>query len=221
MSQTHESNYHKFHTNTLQWRHDKRDGVSHHRRLDCLLNHLFRRRSKKTLNFRATGLCEGNSLVIGEFPAQRASDAENASIWWRHQLHWRHDERNGVSNHRRLECLLNRLSRCRSKKTSNLRVTDLCDGNTPVTGGFPSQRASNAENVPIWWRHHDHENIKISSAEWCPFGYGPTTHASCSFWDTYHYFATALASKDRHCCSHWSIPLTRNIPVYVTERLGS
>ena len=25
----------------------------------------------------------------------------------------------------------------------------------PVTGRFPSQRASNAENVPIWWHHHD------------------------------------------------------------------
>ena len=23
-------------------------------------------------------------------------------------------------------------------------------------GGFPAQMASNAENVSIWWRHHDH-----------------------------------------------------------------
>ena len=44
---------------------------------------------------------------------------------------------------------------CRSKKTSMLRVTGLYEGNPPVTGGFPSQRASNAENVSIWWRHHD------------------------------------------------------------------
>ena len=27
-------------------------------------------------------------------------------------------------------------------------------GEPPVTGGFPSQRASNTENVSIWWRHH-------------------------------------------------------------------
>ena len=27
--------------------------------------------------------------------------------------------------------------------------------NSPVTGEFPAQRASNAENVSIWWRHHD------------------------------------------------------------------
>ena len=48
-------------------------------------------------------------------------------------------------------------SRRRSKKTSKLRVTGLCEGNSTVTGEFPSQRASNAENVSIWWRHHVEE----------------------------------------------------------------
>ena len=28
-------------------------------------------------------------------------------------------------------------------------------GNSPVSGEFPSQRANNAENATIWWRHHD------------------------------------------------------------------
>ena len=51
-------------------------------------------------------------------------------------------------------CLLNRLFRCRSKKTSKLRVTDLCAGNSPVTGEFPARMVSNAENGSIWWRHH-------------------------------------------------------------------
>ena len=46
-------------------------------------------------------------------------------------------------------------SRRRSKKTSKLRVTGLCAGNSSVTGEFHAQRASNAENVSIWWRHHD------------------------------------------------------------------
>ena len=41
----------------------------------------------------------------------------------------------------------------RSKKTSKLHVTGLYEGNSPVTGEFPSQRAINAENVIIWWRH--------------------------------------------------------------------
>ena len=34
-------------------------------------------------------------------------------------------------------------------------VIGLCDGNSPVTGEFPAQSASNAENFAIWWRHHD------------------------------------------------------------------
>ena len=68
----------------LQWRHNECDGVSNHKLPDCLLNLFFRRRSKKTSKLRVTGFCEGNSPVTGEFPAQRASNAENISIWWRH-----------------------------------------------------------------------------------------------------------------------------------------
>ena len=40
------------------------------------------------------------------------------------------------------------------KKTSKLRATGLCEGNSPGTGEFPAQMASNAENVATWWRHH-------------------------------------------------------------------
>ena len=43
----------------------------------------------------------------------------------------------------------------RSKKTSKLRVTGLWVGNSPWTGEFPAQMARNAEDVSIWWRHHD------------------------------------------------------------------
>ena len=71
---------------TLQWRHNKHDGISNHQRFNCLLNHLFKRRSKKTSKLRVTGLCEGNPLVTGGFPSQRASNAENVSIWWRHRV---------------------------------------------------------------------------------------------------------------------------------------
>ena len=40
---------------------------------------------------------------------------------------------------------------------SKLHVTGLCVGNSPVSGEFPTQRASNAENDSIWWRHHVHD----------------------------------------------------------------
>ena len=77
--------YTRFLTNPLllQWRHNECDGVSNHRPDACLLNHLFRRRSKK---LSVTGLCEGNSPATGEFPAQRASDAENVPIWLCHHV---------------------------------------------------------------------------------------------------------------------------------------
>ena len=69
-------------------------------------------------------------------------------------LQWRHNGHDGVSNHRLLDCLLNRLFRRRRKKISKFCVTGLCEWKSPVTDGFPSQRVSNAENVSIWWRHH-------------------------------------------------------------------
>ena len=69
-------------------------------------------------------------------------------------LQWRHNDHGGVSNHQPHDCLLNLLFGRRSKKTSKLRVTGLCVDNSPVTGEFPAQIASNAENVSTWWRHH-------------------------------------------------------------------
>ena len=69
---------------TLQRHHNERNAVSNHQPHDCLLNRLFRRRSKKISMLRGTGLCEGNSSETGEFPVQMASNAENASIWWHH-----------------------------------------------------------------------------------------------------------------------------------------
>ena len=80
-----------------------------------------------------------------------------AKPWWLYAvgpLYWRHNGRDRVSNHQPLDCLLNCLFRHRSKKTSKLRVTGLCGGNSPVTGEFPAQRASDAGNVSIRWRHH-------------------------------------------------------------------
>ena len=64
--------------------------------------------------------------------------ARQESIRWNsmysHPLQWRYSDRNSVSNHRRLDCLIHFLIRRRSKKTSKLTVTGLCEGNPPVTG---------------------------------------------------------------------------------------
>ena len=92
-----------------------------------------------------------------------------------------HNERDGLSDHRYLGCLINRLFRRRSKKTSKLRVIGLCEGNSPVIGEFPTQRYSNAENISIWWRHHGHhgENCNIEITKGCPGQYVTVSLSEC------------------------------------------
>ena len=44
------------------------------------------------------------------------------------------------------------LFRPMTKKTTNPALLALCDGNLPMTGGFPSHRASNTESILMSWR---------------------------------------------------------------------
>ena len=92
-------------------------------------------------------------IITLSFNAVAAADREIVLLSIS-SLRWRHNGHDGVSNHQPHHCLLNRLFGCRPKKTSKLRVTGLCAGNSPETGEFPAQMASNAENVSIWWRRH-------------------------------------------------------------------
>ena len=78
-------------------------------------------------------------------------------------LQWRHNGRDTTPNHQPHDCLLKRLFRRRSKKTSKLRVTGLCAGNSPGIGEFPAQMASDARNVSIWWRHHGMQTFNAAS----------------------------------------------------------
>ena len=95
------------------------------------------------------------------------SDETRALQWIpKSALQWLRNERDGVSNHQPHHCLLNRLFRRRSKKTTKLHVTGLCVGNSPVIDEFPAQRASNAEIVSIWWHHHG-RRISVFYLDWC------------------------------------------------------
>ena len=90
--------------------------------------------------------------------------------WWMDSLQSCHNGRDGVSNHQPHDCLLNRLIRRGSKKTSKLRVTGLCAGKSPVTGEFPAQMDSNAENVSIWWRNHVNGKTTLWNTTWYVVG---------------------------------------------------
>ena len=108
-----------------------------------------------TLSYYPNPIISSNVLIA----RGRISTAHNVSLLRNERrysapLQWRHNKPDGISNHQPNECFLNLLFSCGSKKISTLRVTGLCEGNSPVNGEFPTQRASNAENVSIWWRHH-------------------------------------------------------------------
>ena len=74
-------------------------------------------------------------------------------LWGGDSLRWRHNGRDSVSYHQPRACT-QPFIQAQIKENIKLRVTGLCGGNSPVTDEFPAQIASNAENVPIWCRHH-------------------------------------------------------------------
>ena len=114
----------------------------------------------------------GDSEIFGDLPIR--------SVF---ALRWRHTERDGVSNHQPHDCFLNPFFRRRSKKTSKLRVTGPWAANSPVTGEFPAQRASNAENISIWWHHHGYWNAFKWLCTWFILSYKPSwKRFSATFW---------------------------------------
>ena len=140
---------------------------------------------------------------------------------WDFSLHWRHNGSHGVSNHQPQNCLLNRLFRRRSKKLSKPSVTGLCVGNSPVTGEFPTQRASNTENVSIWWRHH-------------AIPYIPENMHTVFFCSRFWFFILpTLNGFKRFLCPHsseltslgqsydWNMSVTHQIAHFMTFKLRS
>ena len=78
------------------------------------------------------------------------SGNESGRGWpWTHPLRWRHNGRDSVSHHQPHDCLLNRLFRHRSKKTSKLRVTGLCAGNLPGPVNSPHKWPVTRKMFPL------------------------------------------------------------------------
>ena len=110
-------------------------------------------------------------LVLSKYASHERSSLRD--LLYQYTSRWRHNGHDGVSSHQPHDCLLNR----RSKKKPKLRVTGLCAENSPGTGEFPAQMASNAENVPISWRRHDlHGNDRnTKTVQWLTH-WGRFTH---------------------------------------------
>ena len=143
-------------------------------------------------NLRVTGFCEGNPPVTGGFPSQRPCNAENVSIWWRHHEKicsdcWTKRPVNWAV-HYAYQCYVCHVERLHNENAAVMmtvwhgndsRIAGLCEGDPPVTDGFPSQRANNVGLVFLWascwktvdfsvisevlmlmWRHPNDTNLK-------------------------------------------------------------
>ena len=93
-------------------------------------------------------------IIIVTIPFDRFSHDLQDSLLLKHiilcePLQSRYNERDVVSIHRRLDCLLNRLFRCTLRIISKLRVSGLFEENSPVTGEFPHQGPGTRKMVPF------------------------------------------------------------------------
>ena len=88
-----------------------------------------------------------NSLQYSNHLLVRTKALENRSVY---TLHWRHNDHDGVSNHQPHGCLLNRLFRRRSKKTSKLRVNGFCVGKSPGPVNSPHKGPVTRKMFPFY-----------------------------------------------------------------------
>ena len=113
-------------------------------------NSFLKRAPVPLINWISNGLRVVRSIILINLPRiayLKVYHRENIRLC--QALQWRHNGRDSVSNHQPHDCLLNRLFRPRSKKTSKFRVTGLRAGNSPLAGKFPDQMVSNAEMFPF------------------------------------------------------------------------
>ena len=148
----------------LRWRHSGHDGVSNLQVHHCLLNRLFRRRSKITSKVRVTGLCVGNSPVTGEIPAQMASIAENVSICWRHHAiymnagtndwitrHWLFMEFMSTTSEVLKYFYGNHPMDCERSSCEKINRFDICCGNTAIDSVITVIRHPQSGRVMMRW----------------------------------------------------------------------
>ena len=123
-------------------------------------------------------------------------------------LRWRHDGRDSISNYQPHDCLLTVYSDADQRKYQSSASLAFVRGihRGPVnsgTGEFPAQRASYAENVSIWWRHHG----KIMSS-WtdCTMGPSRPTYLRPSLQQMpWHFFPQALCATSHNAYFPWRI----------------
>ena len=146
----------------IQWRHNDHDGVSNHQPRGCLLDRLFRRRSKKTSKLRVTGLCVGKSPGPHKGPVTRKMfPFDDVIMKINPAMHTVALSILQVDGSYQPETTINLFMYSKSQLYYLLIMTSsignilvllaLCVGNSPVNGEFPFTKARDAELWLFLW----------------------------------------------------------------------
>ena len=95
------------------------------------------------------------------------------------------------------------------RKISKLRMTGLCAGKSTVTGEFPAQMASIAENVSIWWRHNESIKHLVFEAT-CISVACMQSYCECSHRHGNTYLVTTRMSRQGRGLEIWNFDISLN-----------
>ena len=95
----------------------------------------------------------------------------------KYSLLWRHNEHHSVSNHQPRGCILNRLFRRRSKKTSKLRVTGLCVRNSPGPVNSPHKGPVTRKMFPF-------DDVIMCGRQNIPLAISVRPHTWTNIWES-------------------------------------
>ena len=118
----------------------------------------------------------GDYAYVIQIPFSIALRHGNWTWCYKMALHWRHNDHDGVSNHQPHDCLPNGLFRHKSKKTSKLRVTGLCVGNSPGPVNSPHKGPVTRKMFPfddvimVWhqsWEEQECWEMKMINFDNC------------------------------------------------------
>ena len=101
----------------------------------------------------------------------------------------------------------------------------LCVGNSPVTGEFPTQMASNTENVSIWWRHHAMSSFGMTTPHWVK---GKIVHVNLTWFGLVPWSAAGLPTQSSQSTTgtihlwKWNYrPVNGRWPLYAEHSTGT
>ena len=128
-------------------------------------------------------------LIIETEQSEGKPDQSNNAV----ELKWRHNDRDGVSNHQPHDCLLNGLFRRKSTKTSELRITGFVKGIHRWPVNSPQQE-------PVTRKKFSFDDVIMISADKKMIGAFVIDYIHHESWVeiNFHFVATW------HCMFNWS-----------------